>query len=408
MMFWQVNAKQAGLRIGSRFIDRRGLIAIVGVAFILFCLGIGVRTAHANPENISRSGKHVLTIYDQGERYGLLTTAETLGEALKAGEISVGEHDRTEPALSEELVAANYDVTIYRARPVAVHDGGTVTKVMTPYHTGSQIAKQANIELHDEDKAILVHSDDVVRDGAVEKLVIERATEFSFIFYGEKTTEYTMAETVADMLAEKDIEIGEKDRISPALSQPIVAGMTIDLWREGKQTVTREEVIEHPVRQIEDADQKVGYRKVQTAGVDGKKLVTYELVIKNGKEVSKNALKTVVITEAKEQVEIVGTKNNYSGSLNEWLLALRTCEAGGAYDRNSGNGYYGAYQFLPSTWNSIASKIGRNDLVGVMPHQASPADQDAMIIANTNMTAGLSTQNPGCYSKLGLSNKPPQ
>jgi hypothetical protein len=48
---------------------------------------------------------------------------------------------------------------------------------------------------------------------------------------------------------------------------------------------------------------------------------------------------------------------------------LRRCESGGRYDRNSGNGFYGAYQFLPSTWRSLG-------LPG-MPHRAAPEVQDA-------------------------------
>lgn len=34
------------------------------------------------------------------------------------------------------------------------------------------------------------------------------------------------------------------------------------------------------------------------------------------------------------------------------LYKLRLCEAGGIYTRNSGNGYYGAYQYSLSTWNN--------------------------------------------------------
>jgi hypothetical protein len=48
---------------------------------------------------------------------------------------------------------------------------------------------------------------------------------------------------------------------------------------------------------------------------------------------------------------------------------LRRCESGGRYDRNSGNGFYGAYQFLPSTWRGLG-------LPG-MPHTAAPEVQDA-------------------------------
>ena len=47
---------------------------------------------------------------------------------------------------------------------------------------------------------------------------------------------------------------------------------------------------------------------------------------------------------------------------------LRNCEAGGRYDRNSGNGYYGAYQMSAGTWRSLG--------YGGLPHQAPPEVQD--------------------------------
>ena len=209
------------------------------------------------------------------------------------------------------------------------------------------------------------------------------------------------------MLQEKGVKLGRDDGVSLPNETPITAGMTVSVWRNGVQTVTLEEEVQMPVQQIQDGNMPIGYKQVRSAGKVGKKQVTYEINTQNGQEVSRKAIQSVVTEQPIGQVEIVGAKNNYSSSLNEWLLALRTCETGNNYTRDSGNGYYGAYQFLPSTWDNIARKTGRGDLVGVLPSNASPADQDALVIANTNMTAGLSTQHPGCYKKLGLSNKPP-
>jgi hypothetical protein len=48
---------------------------------------------------------------------------------------------------------------------------------------------------------------------------------------------------------------------------------------------------------------------------------------------------------------------------------LRRCESGGRYDRNSGNRFYGAYQFLLSTWRGLGFQG--------MPHHAPPEVQDA-------------------------------
>jgi hypothetical protein len=49
----------------------------------------------------------------------------------------------------------------------------------------------------------------------------------------------------------------------------------------------------------------------------------------------------------------------------------------GWYEANTGNGYYGAYQFNQGTWNNTVAAMGRSDLVGVRASDASPADQDA-------------------------------
>lgn len=48
--------------------------------------------------------------------------------------------------------------------------------------------------------------------------------------------------------------------------------------------------------------------------------------------------------------------------------ALRNCESGGRYDLNTGNGYYGAYQFALGTWQRLGYPG--------YPHQATAAMQD--------------------------------
>lgn len=60
------------------------------------------------------------------------------------------------------------------------------------------------------------------------------------------------------------------------------------------------------------------------------------------------------------------------------LYRLRACESTDNYAINTGNGFYGAYQFLISTWNSVASRH-RPDLIGVRPDRAAPVDQDDMV-----------------------------
>ena len=62
-----------------------------------------------------------------------------------------------------------------------------------------------------------------------------------------------------------------------------------------------------------------------------------------------------------------------------FLSCVRQRESHGNYGVVNPSGpYYGAYQFLASTWNVSARHAGRIDLVGVIPSTASPSDQDAV------------------------------
>ena len=70
---------------------------------------------------------------------------------------------------------------------------------------------------------------------------------------------------------------------------------------------------------------------------------------------------------------------------------LRLCEAGGRYDANSGNGYYGAYQFSASTWR----KLGYAGL----PHQAPPEMQDEA--AHKLQARSGWGQWPACARRIG-------
>lgn len=313
-------------------------------------------------------GGRLVTIHDRGVEKVLLTKAPTVKEALQDAGMNLDENDRVEPKLTEELVATAYTVNIYRARPVIVVDGAVKQKVMTAYQTADQIAKDAGLELQDEDETKLKTSDDIVSDGAGLQLEIKRATAFQLVLYGQKTEAYTQESTVGAMLASKKIEIGPNDTLSVAKDAAIAAGMTVEIWRNGKQTVTEEQPVEFETEKIQDADRPVGFREVKTPGVKGKKSVTYEIEMKNGKELSRKEIQSVVLEQPKKQVEIVGSKPVFSGSFAEALAKLRACESGGNYANKKNPLYRGAYQYGYATW---ANKYGIYD-----PADASPAQQD--------------------------------
>ena len=58
----------------------------------------------------------------------------------------------------------------------------------------------------------------------------------------------------------------------------------------------------------------------------------------------------------------------YTVPYRAWLRSTRMCESGGNYAINTGNGFFGAYQFTLGSWFAVG---GRG-----MPHLAEPLEQD--------------------------------
>jgi resuscitation-promoting factor RpfB len=256
---------------------------------------------------------HLLTVYDRGISQSFITNEKTIGDALDARGIELDDRDTVEPSVKEELIASDYQVNIYRSRPVVVVDGIIRIKTVSPYQTAKQIAKDVGIEVYDEDRATLSPLTNLVADGAGLQLTIDRAIPIVLDLYGKRTEVRTFGETVADMLKEKGIELGENGRVSLALDTKITSGLEIRVWREGKQTISIEQEIPASTRIVYDADRPLGYRATQTKGVVGLRTISYEIEVREGVEVSRVEIANVVTRAATEQTEVIGLYNNGSG-----------------------------------------------------------------------------------------------
>lgn len=336
------------------------------ISLLLGLIAVGVLLipkAHA-----LQDGERLFMIHDRDVERGVISDAPSLREVLKEAGISLDQNDRVEPGLDEELAANQYQVNIYRARPVLIEDGSVRQLVMSAYQTPKQIASHAGIVLREEDLATVDLNSNFVSDGASIRMTIDRATPVNLQLYGKLDTVYTQAETVGDFLKEKNIVLGEKDDMSHKPSDVITDGMSLSIWRNGKQTITQEEPVDFEVEQIQDANREVGYREVKTPGQKGKKMVTYEVIMQDGKEVSRQTIQSVITEPSSKQIEIVGSKPNFSGDFAAALAKLRACESGGNYANKNNPSYRGAYQYSYSTWGN---RYGIYD-----PADASPAQQD--------------------------------
>lgn len=121
-----------------------------------------------------------------------------------------------------------------------------------------------------------------------------------------------------------------------------------------------------PVRHIPaDADDFVNGRRVV---VDADDFVSAHHAVRSRNVSTRWSVTTHVATASTSwhvaPAQPVVTSSSPGGT---WAC-IRQHESGGNYAINTGNGYYGAYQFSLSTWRSVGGTG--------LPSQASPAEQD--------------------------------
>ncbi len=104
-----------------------------------------------------------------------------------------------------------------------------------------------------------------------------------------------------------------------------------------------------------------------------------------------SALNIFIYKRIKFTLKHLATKSIYNPISGIWYK-LRMCESGNNYSLNTGNGYYGAYQFALSTWWAIG-------FTG-LPNQASPETQDKAAIELQKISGWIAW--PQCAGNLGL------
>jgi uncharacterized protein YabE (DUF348 family) len=119
-----------------RSTTRYGALVAAVLFLIVSAIIVTANISHAATDQTTAPHKgRLITIYDRGTQKVELSDGDTIGDALKQADITLTDKDIVEPAASEKMVAASYQVNIYRARPVIIVDGMTREKIITPFNS---------------------------------------------------------------------------------------------------------------------------------------------------------------------------------------------------------------------------------------------------------------------------------
>jgi uncharacterized protein YabE (DUF348 family) len=273
-------------------------LAVTAGSLIAFSATTGVAAYELTKESVT------LTL--NGKKQEIRTHADTVADVLAEHNIRVRSEDYLFPSKNTP-VTDDLNIVWEASTPVKLTVNGTAKKVWTTAKTVRDllITQQITVNEHDRVSPSL--------DAKVQKgmdITFDKAFQVKLNVGGQEQQVWATSTTVADFLKQQKIALNELDRIEPSLNEMVNKNTVVKVTRVEKVTDVVEEPVNFAVVTKKDSQLPKGEQRVISQGEQGLVSKHYEVILENGKEVSRKLVKTETIKQSKDRIVAVGTKVN--------------------------------------------------------------------------------------------------
>ncbi|MDQ0209175.1 G5 and 3D domain-containing protein [Alkalicoccobacillus murimartini] len=249
--------------------------------------------------------KHTVTVsIDGNEDVVLSTHAETIADLFAEEDWDTNQHDLIEPSL-DTSIDEDTQVLWKQAKEVAMTIDGDTQDVWTTADDVSGLLDELAIEFKSQDElepeldTNITHNMDVqYKPAFLVTLLSDR----------EEQEIWTTSTTVADFLDREEIELGDLDRVEPILDDHLDKTTDVQITRIEKVTDVVEESISYETITKNDDKINKGTEQVEEEGEEGVLKNTFEVVLEDGEEVSRELVKTETVKDSVDRVVAVGSR----------------------------------------------------------------------------------------------------
>lgn len=227
------------------------------------------------------------------------------------------------------IFAASYGYSAMK-KDITIEDIDGVKNISTFKNTVEDVFGENGIVIKPQDKV----SPDMgakLEDGM--SIKISRARKITVSADGEEKVLLTTAPDVKSVLEEAKIELGEKDRVAPAVSTAIKGDTKIEVIRVEEKIVKHEMEMEF-TNEINKSDKlDKGIVNVIRKGSPGLKELAIKVIYENGKEVKREIAEEKILKEPVNGIIEEGTRTTFissRGQVTRFVRALKMVAT--AYD----------------------------------------------------------------------------
>ena len=275
--------------------NHKYLISIIGFVIALAAVFYAVFEMTKNTVTVSIDGN---------EEVVLSTHAETIADLFAEEDWDTNQHDLIEPSL-DTPIDEDTQVLWKQAKEVAVTIDGETEDVWTTQENVSGLLDELSIEYKEQDE-LEPNADTMITNNM--NVQYQPAFLVTLLSDGEEQDIWTTSTTVADFLDREEIELGDLDRVEPILDDHLDKETEVQVTRVEKVTDVVEESISYETITKNDDKLNKGTEKVEEEGKEGVLKNTFEVVLEDGEEVTRELVKTETVEDRVDRVVAVGTR----------------------------------------------------------------------------------------------------
>ncbi len=201
----------------------------------------------------------------------------------------------------------SFTVTVSYASPqyydVAIVDGDNLYDFVSPGTTVEELLEKSGVELAEYD---IVSPELGSYISSSQTVVIQRVKKVSVTIGGETKDYFTTKNTVGEFLEEKGIDINYHDIINLPSDTVLDIDNNLEIVRVVRRIVKVETEIPFDTKTISDTSMSISDSKIVTPGVNGIDCETYEVLMHDGVEISRELVSKERTREPVAQVKAVG------------------------------------------------------------------------------------------------------
>lgn len=248
--------------------------------------------------------KKTVTFIINGEEKVLETHAKTVKDLFEEQKIKTKPHDFVSPSMDTKI-QENLQVVWEQGKQVLMVKDHEEKKVWTTAKTVGEFLKEQNITVNEHDK-LQPAVDTKIKNGL--KVQVDKAFPLTLKVDGKKEKVWSTSTTVADFLANQGVKLNKLDRVKPSVDSIVKENDVVKVIRVEKVIDVVEEPVEFAVVTRKDHSLANGKEKIIKNGKKGLVKKEYEVVLENGKEVSRKLMKETTVKEKQDKIVAVGTK----------------------------------------------------------------------------------------------------